>query len=289
MKRQFLKWLAGAAATGVLARAPAGEALPVVASFSILADLVRGVGGARVRVTTLVGANADAHEFAPTPAHARALLNARLLVINGLAFEPWAEKLARSANYTGRTLVASQGIAARARDPHAWQDPSNVEIYVQNISQALSQLDPQGASSYQQNSEKYIAELRDLDLWARRQFAALRPPQRRAITSHDALGYLAARYQIKFLAPQGVNPDAQPSAKAVAQLIRQIQREHIKAVFVENLRDAKLLTQIARDTGVRLGPTLYVDALSGANEPAPTYLQMMRHNIAALAAGMALN
>ncbi|NDP40184.1 MAG: metal ABC transporter substrate-binding protein [Rhodoferax sp.] len=303
MKRATLKFLTIAAlvASGLLPGISLGaEPLPVVASFSILGDLVQVVGGERVKVTTLVGPNADAHSFEPKPAHAKAILQSRLFVINGLNFEPWAQKLAQSANYQGQILVASQGIMVRKlpadqghqhaqADPHGWQDPSNVVVYVKNIAKSLSSLDPAGASSYQKNSDSYIKELQALDQFARDQLAALSVKQRQVITSHDAFGYFAARYQIRFLAPQGINADVEPSAKEVAQLIRQIKRDQIKAVFVENMSNPKLLAQIAQDTGVTVGTKLYVDALSGPNEPGSTYLKMMRHNVTQLVAGMRQN
>ncbi|TXT36324.1 MAG: zinc/manganese transport system substrate-binding protein [Comamonadaceae bacterium] len=299
MKRRTLTHAALAALTLChLLPARAAEPLPVVASFSILGDLVKVVGGDRVKVTTLVGPDEDAHAFEPKPADARAILGAKLFVINGLNFEPWAAKLAQSANYPGPTLVASQGIQTRSMpaekghtetDPHGWQDPSNVIIYVKNIAKSLSSADPSSASSYQKNSEAYIQQLIALDQFAKDQLAAIAKPKRQVITSHDAFGYFAARYQIKFLAPQGINADTEPSAKEVAQLIRQIKRDKIRAVFVENMSNPKLLAQITQDTGVTLGPKLYVDALSGPNEPGSSYLLMMRHNVTQLVAGMKLN
>ena len=303
MKRATLKFLtlSSLVAIGLLPSiSPATEPLPVVASFSILGDLVQVVGGERVKVTTLVGPDADAHAFEPKPAHAKAILQSRLFVINGLNFEPWAQKLARSANYKGQILVASQGIKVRKlpldqghqhaeADPHGWQDPSNVVVYVKNIAKSLASLDPAGARSYQNNSELYIKELESLDQFTKDQLAPLSVKQRQVITSHDAFGYFAARYQIRFLAPQGINADVEPSAKEVAQLIRQIKRDKIKAVFVENMSNPKLLAQITQDTGITLGPKLYVDALSGPNEPGSTYLKMMHHNVTQLVAGMQRN
>lgn len=303
MRRNTLKLLGLSllTASGLFASISAcAEPLPVVASFSILGDLVQVVGGERVKVTTLVRPDADAHTFEPKPTHAKAILQSRLFVINGLNFEPWAQKLAKSANYQGQTLIASQGIQVLNRpvdqshkhaetDPHAWQDPSNVAIYVKNIAKSLARLDPAGALHYQKNSESYIKELQALDQFSQAQFAPLSAKQRQVITSHDAFGYFAARYQIRFWAPQGINADVEPSAKEVAQLIRQIKRDQIKAVFVENMSNPKLLAQIAQDTGVTLGAKLYVDALSGPNEPGSTYLKMMHHNVTQLLAGMQRN
>lgn len=302
--RQLLR--VGLASTAlVFATAQAADKLPVVASFSILGDLVRVVGGQRVSVTTLVGANEDAHAFEPKPADAKAILQSRLLFTNGLGFEPWAQKLARSAGYQGVTVVASAGVKPRIlsdekshahqghahdeADPHAWQNPENVVLYVRNIASALSQADPAGRALYQANSAAYVQELQALDAWAKAQFAMIPVAKRKVITSHDAFGYFAAHYQIEFLAPQGVSTETEPSAKQVAQLIRQIQREKIKAVFIENMNNLKLLAQLSKDAGVSVGASLYADALSSADQPGATYLQMMRHNVTQLAAGMALN
>ena len=279
----------------------ATEVVPVVASFSILGDLVQVVGGARVQVTTLVGPDADAHSFEPKPADARAILKARLFVINGLNFEPWAEKLAKSAAYQGTMVVASRGVKPlrleaagdshghHDADPHAWQNPDNVVLYVQNIAASLSKVDPAGADSYQANAARYAKALKDFDAQAKAQFAALPAAKRKVITSHDAFGYFAAHYQISFLAPEGVNADATPSAKHVAELIRQMKREKIRAVFVENMSNPKLIAQLSKDAGATLGGTLYSDALSGPAEPGSSYLGMMQHNVTQLLAGMRLN
>ena len=292
--RQFL--IAGiAAACLLLGSAQAAEKLPVTASFSILADLVRVVGGERVSVTALVGPDQDAHVFEPKPADAKALLQSRLVVTNGLGFEPWAQKLIRSASYKGEVVTAAQGIKPRRltdgkgheeTDPHAWQNPANVKVYARNIAAGLAKVDPSGAAFYQTNLESYLLELQALDTWTQAQFAAIPPASRKVITSHDAFGYLGAQYRITFLAPQGMSTDGEPSAKQVAQLIRQIQREKIKAVFVENMSSPRLLAQLSKDAGVKAGPALYADALSGPDGPASSYLQLMRHNIAQLAAGM---
>lgn len=267
----------------------AADKLPVTASFSILGDLLRVVGGERVTVTTLVGPDEDAHVFEPKPSDAKTILQSKLLAINGLGFEPWAHKLARSAGYQGALLVVTKGVPAHGTDPHAWQNPLNVVVYVQNIAAALSQLDPQGMTTYQTNRDTYVKDLLALDAWAKEQFAAIPADKRKVITSHDAFGYFAAHYQIQFLAPQGVSTDAEPSAKGVAQLIRQIQREKIKAVFVENMGNPKLLRQLSRDAGVAMGASLYADALSGTDPAGATYLRMMRHNVTQLVLGMQRN
>jgi zinc/manganese transport system substrate-binding protein len=269
--------------------ATAADKIAVTASFSILGDLVRVVGGERVAVTTLVGPNEDAHVFEPKPTDVKAIARTQLLVTNGLSFEPWANKLAKSAGYKGETVVASTGVKALPSDPHAWQNPNNVELYVRNIAAGLSKVDATGASTYQANAEAYVKELQALDAWAKAQFLEILVVKRKVITSHDAFGYFAAHYQIKFIAPQGLNTEAEPSAKQVAVLIKQIQREKIKAIFVENMSNPKLLAQLSKDAGATVGASLYADALSAPDQPGATYLQMMRHNVTQLAAGMRLN
>ncbi|MDO9278771.1 MAG: metal ABC transporter substrate-binding protein [Polaromonas sp.] len=285
----------------------AADKIAVTASFSILADLVRVVGGERVNVTHLVGPNEDAHVFEAKPSDAKALLQSRLLVSNGLGFDPWAQKLAKSVGYQGLVVVASKGIkpieqvaklgaighghghANGEADPHAWQNPNNVVLYIRNITAALSQLDPASASAFQVNAAAYVKELQALDVWAKAQFSAVPAAQRKVITSHDAFGYLASHYQITFLSPQGISTEAQPSARDVARLISQIQREKIRAVFLENISNQRLLAQLSQDAGVTVGTKLYADALSNSDQAGATYLLMMRHNVSQLAAGMRLN
>ncbi len=296
--QKFFTSLLAVALSACATAALAADKLPVMASFSILADLVQVVGGDRVAVTTLVGPDEDAHVFEPKAADAKNLLQTKLLVTNGLGFEPWAQKLVKSAGYKGQSVVASQGIQARTMadekgkpetDPHAWQDPKNIAAYVRNIATALSKIDPSGSTVYQANSDAYVKQLDMLDADAKTAFAAIAADKRKVITSHDAFGYFGARYGIRFLAPQGMSTDAEPSAKDVAKLIRQIQKEKIKAVFVENMSSPKLLSQLSKDAGVTVGPSLYVDALSKAGGPADTYLKMVRHNVAQLVAGMKQN
>jgi zinc/manganese transport system substrate-binding protein len=279
--------------------AQASEPIQVTASFSILADIVRAVGAERVKVTALVGPDEDAHVFEPKPADAKTILQSRLVVMNGLGFEPWMLKLLKSSGYKGDTLEASKGVKPRTMpaedgkgletDPHAWQDPTNVIVYVQNIAQALTELDPAGASQYQKNAAEYTAELKTLDDWAKTQMSSVLREKRKVITSHDAFGYFAAHYNVTILAPQGVSTETEPSAKEVARLIRQIKHDKIKAVFMENMSNPKLISQIAVDTGVTLGPELFVDALSAKGDAGTTYLKLMRHNVAELVKAMQKN
>ncbi|MFZ1179920.1 MAG: metal ABC transporter substrate-binding protein [Herbaspirillum sp.] len=278
--------------------------LPVVVSFSILGDIVANIGGERIAVTTLVGPDQDAHVFQPSPDQIKSVARATLIVINGLGFEGWMERAVQAADYRGSIVVASNGIAVREHigeahddhdhqhgrnDPHAWQNPANVVVYTRNIVAALSKLDPAGAAVYQKNGDAYIARLDALDRWAMRQFARFPDARRKVVTSHDAFGYLGAHYRIRFLAPQSVSTGSEPGAKEIANLIRQIRKEKIRAVFIENMSNPRLLQQISREAGVTPDGKLYADALSQADGPAPTYLKLMRHNIEQLLAQLKRN
>ena len=284
----------------VAAPAAAQDRIKVVASFSILADLVRNVGGDRVEVAVLVSRNGDSHAFEPSPADSRRLADARLVIVNGLGFEGWLDRLVRAARSKVPVVVASTGVRPRAGeddetrlstyragvDPHAWQSIANVKRYVANIRDALIKVDPAGQGAYVADAGAYLAKLDALDQEVRSTLARIPADRRRVITSHDAFGYFADAYAIEFLAPEGLSTNAEPSARAVARIIRRIEAERIGALFLENVVDPRLLEQIARETGSRIGGTLYSDALTGPNGPAPTYLDMMRHNARELAAAL---
>lgn len=277
---------------GLMPLARAAEPIGVVASFSILGDLTQRVGGTRIKLHTLVGADADAHVYQPTPADARALGQARLVVVNGLGFEGWIDRLVKSAGYRGAVITASRGVDLLSRpgetrgtapDPHAWQDLANGKRYVDNIAAALIAADPAGEAVYRANAARLLGEIASLDQAIRQQLGALPAHRRVVVTSHDAFGYFARAYGIEFRSPVGISTDADASAAGVGQLIRQIRREKIPAVFIENISDPRLLERIRAETGARIGGTLYSDALSATGGPATTYLAMMRHNARTLA------
>ena len=284
-----------------LAQRAGAEPLPVVASFSILADLVQVVGGERVSVTALVGPDADAHAFDPTPQDAKRLARARLVVVNGLGFEGWQQRLVQAAAYRGEVVVSSSGVRPRGHahegehegghdhghlDPHAWQDPRNVIIYTANIAAALARADPDGAAVYRANAARYQQALRELDAWAASRFAAIPVQQRRAVTAHAAFDYLAARYGLRLTALQALSTHSEPGARAMGELVRRLRADGTVPVFAENLHNARLLRQLAGEAGLTIGGKLYSDALSGAGGPAPTYLALMRYNVDQLARGM---
>ena len=350
--------LRAAGAATLLATAPfslKAHELPVVATFSILGDMVRQIGGDHVSVTSLVGPDGDNHVFQPTPADALAIAKAKVLVVNGLEFEGWMERLLEAADFKGVLVTATDGVAAldfkegddhhgdsathrehedthdhgkkahkekhdhdhdghkkahkeehdhdhdghkKAHkeehddhkghahhghdhgefDPHAWQDVANAKIYSRNIAAGLAKADPKNAAHYQEHLSSYIAKLSALDAEIKADMAKLPNNSRTVVTSHDAFQYFGRAYGLTFLSPQGISTDSEASAADVANLIRQIRKEKIKAVFIENLSDSRLIQRIAEETGAKVGGTLYPGALSTASGPAPTYLEMMREN-----------
>ena len=290
--------LAFAAALGLTGSAQATDRLKAVASFSILGDLVQKVGGDRVDVVTLVGPDGDAHVYEPTPADARNLAASQLLFVNGLGFEGWMDRLEKSSGFKGKVVVASSGVKPRTMveeeggtpetitDPHAWQDLGNGKLYVANIRDALIAVDPDGKSVYEANATNYLDAIAKEETVVKKVLAALPKERRKIITSHDAFGYFGAAYGLEVIAPEGVSTESEASAQDVAKIIRQIKAEHIPAAFMENITDHRLLDQIARETGAKIGGELYTDALSGPDGPAPTYLDMFRHNVETLSAAL---
>jgi zinc/manganese transport system substrate-binding protein len=270
--------------------ARAQDKIDVVASFSILGDFVRNVGGERVAVTTLVGPNGDAHVYTPTPRDAKKIADAKLVVVNGLGFEGWLPRLVKSSGGKAVIVTATQGIAPRKldshEDPHAWQSVANARIYVANIRDALAKADPAGADTYKANAEAYLAKLTTLDSDVKAAVASIPAAHRKVISTHDAFGYFAAAYGIEFIAPQGVSTDSEPSAKDIAVIITQLKISKIPAVFLENIADPRLMRRIAAETGAKIGGTLYSDSLTAENGDAPTYIDMVRHNIKALTSAL---
>lgn len=356
-RRHLLKLAAASALALATGFAHAADTrIPVVASFSILGDLVHQIGGDRVQVTTLVGPDEDAHEYQGKPSDAKTVAAARLVVANGLGFDNWLQRLAQSSGAQAAFLTASDGIPPLKTedeeahghdehdhdhdghdhdhdghdhdhdghdhehdghdheheghnheehaheheheghghhhhhgglDPHAWQSPLNVKTYVANIAAALEKIDPDGKAHYAQNLADYQKQLDQLDHEYRAFTSALAKTDRTLITNHDAFGYLANAYGLQVKAPSGVSGESQPSAATVARIIQQIRAEKVRAVFLENISDPRMMEQISKESGARIGGKLYSDALSAPNGEAPTYLDMMRHNLSVLTAALA--
>jgi len=284
-----------ALSTGAGAQSPQ---LQVVASFSILADLVKQLGGDRVEVTSLVGPNGDAHVYEPTPSDANRLMQAKVIFVNGFGLEGWITRLIKASGSKALVVVASNGVKpidadedehgrekaigrAHRFDPHAWQNVANAKLYVVTIRDALIQADPEGKATYQANTAQYRAKLDELEQDVVAAVARIPASKRKIITTHDAFGYFAKAYGMQFIPLQGISTEAQAAAKDVAKIIRQIRAQRVSAVFLENVTDPRLMEQIAKESGAKIGPKVYSDALSNPIGPAATYIDMIRHNIRA--------
>jgi len=296
----------------------AEEPIPVVATFSILGDMVERIGGEHIALTTLVGPDGDSHVYQPTPKAARSVAESDVLFLNGLDFEGWLERLAEAASFDGAMVVATNGVVPiafddhddhddekhddhddhddhndekhddhaghdhGAFDPHAWQSLENAVIYANNIAAGLAQADPENAGDYYANRAAFVAEVEMLSADIEAMMKSLPADKRTVVTPHDAFGYFAATYDLTFVAPQGMSTESEVSAGDVAALITQIREESISAVFIESITDNRMMEQIANETGATIGGTLYSDALSAKSGPASTYRDMMRHNATTL-------
>ena len=278
-------------ASGLVTAMPslAGDRLPVVATFSILGDFVKNVGGDRVEVTTLVGPNGDVHVYLPTPADARKLSIANVVFINGLGLEGWMTRLVTASGTKAPIIIATKGVIPRdmkgqrdggvVPDPHAWQSIANAKIYVANLRDGLTKVDPAGASIYDTNAKSYLVKLDALDKDVRAAIGKIPVDHRKIITDHGAFGYFGDAYGMEFIAPEGLSTDSEPSARDVAKIITQIRTQKVPAVFLVNVTDPRLMEQIAEESGARIGGKLYSDALSDPSGPAGTYIALMRNNV----------
>ncbi len=291
----------------------AQERLAVVASFSVLGDMAKQIGGDRITLRNIAGPDQDAHGFQPKPSDAAALANAALIIRNGLSFEGWLDRMIRSSNFKGGLVTTTDGITPRMMqahhhhghdhggagrrhnhsvgprqvpDPHAWQDLGLAQHYIRNITAGLIAADSAGEATYRRNAAAYAARLTALDQWVRAEIAKVPEARRKIVTSHDAFGYFGEAYGVRFLAPQGVSTEAEPSAAEVGRLIRQIKAENITALFMENMSSPATLQRIAQEAGLRVRGRLYADALSVESGPAPTYEAMFRHNVSLMVPAM---
>jgi len=277
--------------------ARAEQPLAVVASFSVLGDMVRQIGGDAVAVRTLVPPDGDAHTYQPRPSDLLAIRSARVVVLNGLGIDKWMDRLLASAGGNAVRVTATAAVAVRHMsedgktivDPHAWQDPRNGALYARAIADGLAKADPNRASLFRDRGERFVRAIDETDAWIVSTLAPVPPEKRKIITSHDAFGYFGARYGITFHGLEGISTEAEPSAQSLARLAAQIRREHIRALFVENMTDPRIARALAREADAVVGGTVYSDALSPPGGPADTYLKMFRHNVPLFAAAMAQN
>ncbi len=265
------------------------ESIKVVASFSIIGDITRVIGDNDIMLTTLVGPGSDVHVYQPGPTDAIALARANLIIVNGLGLEGWMTRLITAAGSNGKIITASDGVTPLPHDPHAWQNLANGKIYAKNIAAALAAADPANATSYKARADAYINELTTLEAWVKSEIKTVPPSKRKVITTHDAFGYFAGAYGVEFIAPIGISTESDVSAAGLAHLIDQIRAQHIRALFLENITDDRIIRQLEKDGNATIGGTLYSDALSPPNGPADHYTTMFRHNVTQLVAGMQTN
>ena len=265
----------------------ASAKIKVVSTFSILGDMVKNIGGDKIELTTLVGPNGDGHVYEPTPADAKSIANADLVFVNGLGFEGWIDRLVKASGYKGKIIIATKGIKdlkfEGELDPHAWQDLSNGRIYIKNIKNALTDVNPKNSDYYKKKFIAYDEILESMNKSTKDRFADISKKNRKVITSHDAFLYFGRAYDIDFRSPVGVTTESEPSAGELAALITEMRKDGIKALFAENITDPRLIKQLAREVNAEIGGTLYSDALSDASESANTYINMFKYNVNELA------
>ncbi|MBJ8810033.1 MULTISPECIES: metal ABC transporter substrate-binding protein [Citrobacter] len=283
-----------ALALGLMTQGALAKTLNVVTSFSILGDITQEVGGKNVNVTTLVGPDGDPHTFEPSPKDSAALSKADVVVVNGLGLEGWLDRLVKASGFKGTLVVASDGVKTHTldedgetvTDPHAWNSAANGALYAQNILSGLVNADPQDKAALEASGKPYIAQLTELDAWAKARFSQIPQEKRKVLTSHDAFGYFGRTYGVEFLAPQGLSSESEASAAQVAALIKQIKADGVNTWFMENQLDPRLVKQIASATGAQPGGELYPEALSAKGGVADSYVKAFRHNVETIANSM---
>jgi zinc/manganese transport system substrate-binding protein len=306
IRARFRTILAGVVILLCASTAGAAERIKVVATFSVIGDMVANVAGDKVDLVTLVGPAGDTELFKPSLADGKSVAEAKIVFMNDLndEFEPWLEPLLKQVKFSGTKIIVSRGAktytsleerAPRSKsgeeeiDQHAWLDPKNGVIYVRNITAALAKSDPANAAEYRARADAYIKELQALGAWAKAEIAVLPAAKRRVLASHDSLQYLAKAYGITLLSINGWTNNSEPSAAELARLTQQIRQEGIHALFLDSITDPRAMQQVAKETGALIGGTLYGDALSKPGEDADTYLKMLRHDVTTLKAGMMKN
>ena len=267
------------------------QPLKIVASFSILADIVKEITGAYGHVSSLVGPNGDAHIYQPTPTDVKILGQSDLVFVNGFHLEGWIDRLIENSGYKGKKIIVTQGITplmikksgnADIPDPHCWHSIKHVKIYAENIYKALIEKDKKNEQGYKKQFDVFIKKLITLEEWIKGEFKKIPGYKRIIITAHDAFEYFGKEYGLQLYAPMGVSTEAEPTPKDLCRIISMIRQNHIKALFAETTTDKKIIRQIAKETNINVGGELYSDALSDLKGPASTYLKMMRHNVSVL-------
>jgi ABC-type Zn uptake system ZnuABC Zn-binding protein ZnuA len=277
-----------ASACAPLASQPGPTTGPVVlTSTTFLADMTRNVAGDRLQVDSLLPTGADPHGYQPTPSDVAKISKSTVLIVNGLGYEQFLNTLLDNAGGKRDVMEATAGISPRKDaglehgvDPHMWLDPNNAIIYVENIREALTHADPNGAAIYKKNADTYAAQLKALDVWIVEQVHQVPAKRRLLVTNHEALGYFADRYGFTVIGAvvPGFSTDAAPSAQQMAGLIDLIKASGAPAIFLGQVESDTLAAQIANETNAKVVRDLYLESLT-EGAPAATYLDMMKHNV----------
>ncbi|MDX6914202.1 zinc ABC transporter substrate-binding protein AztC [Pectobacterium carotovorum] len=285
----------------------ANAKLNVIASFSILGDMAKNIGQDRIELRTIVGPDSDAHVYEPSPADAIAMAKADVILINGLQFEGFINRLIEASESKAPVVEVTNGAEiirdpagghyhfyngkavfhAAPFDPHAWQSLPNAHIYVKNITAAFCAADKSGCDTYQANAKVYEEKLIKLGTAIDSAMARIPASRRTVVVGHNAFRYFEHVYGIHFLSPQGVSTESEASAADVAGILREIKKNRAAAVFTENISNPRLVEQIAAEAGLPIAGVLYSDALSGPSGPAPTYIAMMQHNVNTIVSALA--
>jgi len=273
-------------ACGGTPASPSGTSAPVIlTSTTFLTDITRNIAGDRLTIESLLPVGADPHSYQPTPQDVTKISQSKLLITNGANYEQFLKPLLENAGGQREVIEASAGINLRkdaqgVADPHVWLDPNNVIIYVENIREALTHFDPQGAAIYQANANAYVLELKSLDAWIVEQVQQVPAEKRLLVTNHEAFGYFAEHYGFTIAGTviESFSSDASPSAQQMAALIDQIKASGAPAIFLDASDNTTLAQQIAAETNVKVITDLHLESLTDG-APAGTYIDMLKYNI----------
>lgn len=263
----------------------AQEKKTVVATASMMADMTKNIAGGMVNVECIVPIGGDPHLHEPTPRDAQMVNRADLIIKNGLTFEGWLDELIENSGTKAKTVRVTEGIQPiksveyeNSADPHAWMDANLGLAYIKNIKDALTELDPDNADIYAFNYGVYKTQLEDLDQYIKTEIQKIPAQKRVLITSHDAFQYYGRAYGIRLEAILGTSTDAEAQTSDIIRLNKVIKTSNVPALFVESTINPKLLKQLAKDNDIEIGGQLYADSIGDEASPAPTYIDMLKHN-----------
>lgn len=269
----------------------------VVSSFSVIHDIVTHIGGDRIQADFLTPIGEDPHEFEPTPSTFKLISDADLLFYNGFNMDYWIRNLAQNAESAGREIILTEGVPAiplsaeagelsGKEDPHAWLNPKHVMIYAQNVAKALIELDPEGETYYQQNLDRYLTELKELDQWIEEQVKQIPAEKRVVITSESAFKYFAEGYGFDYESIWEINAHEEGSARQIERLVEVITSRQLPAVFLETSVDSRPMDRVASEAGIEIAGEVFTDSIGLPGSGAENYIDMMRTNVKTIVEGL---